>query len=77
MIEPTVVAAGAALILFDLPDHHVFSTRITPGPVGRHRTHQPFGCPSCGLIADRLEALRQQQLRDVPVVCQVSVFWSK
>lgn len=79
MIEPTGSRRDAASTLFNLPDFRVIDA-VDDDAGGRRVVVQslaPPGCPSCGVIATRVHARREQVVRDVPVAGPVQVVWAK
>lgn len=79
MIEPTGSRRDAASTLFNLPDFRVIDA-VDDGAGGRRvliESLAPPGCPSCGVVFERVHSRREQVVRDVPVAGPVRVVWAK
>ena len=79
MIETAGSWRDAASALFNLPDFRVIEAVDDVAGVRRVlvRSLAPPWCPSCGVIATRVHARREQVVRDVPVAGPVRVVWAK
>jgi len=79
VIETTGSRRDAASTLFNLPDFRVIDA-VDDDSGGRRvlvESLAPPGCPSCGVVATRVHARREQVVRDVPVAGPVTVVWAK
>ena len=79
MNEPTGSRRDAASTLFNLPDYRVIDAADQPDGTRRVLVESlaPPGCPTCGVISERVHARRLQTVRDIPVAGRVRVVWSK
>lgn len=79
MIEPTSGQPCAATVIFNLPEYRVLTATVTALGVRRitvESTGVP-GCPTCGVVSERVKDARHQRLRDVPVAGPAVVIWRK
>jgi transposase len=79
VFEPKGSQRDAASTIFNLPDYHVIDAREEVDGLRRVvvESTAPPGCPSCGVVATRVHARREQVIRDVPVGGLVRVVWAK
>ncbi|MGT2464156.1 transposase family protein [Sinomonas atrocyanea] len=66
-------------MIFNLPEYRVVSASVTADDGRRivvESTAVP-GCPSCGVVSERVKDRRLQRLRDVPVAGSAVVLWRK
>ncbi len=79
MIETTGSRRDAASTIFSLPDFRVIDAADDDGGGRRVLVESvaPPGCPSCGVVSERVHARREQAVRDVPVAGPVRVVWAK
>jgi transposase len=79
VFEPTGSQRDAASTIFNLPDYRVIDALELPGGLRRVEVEStvPPGCPSCGVVAEKVHARRVQVVRDVPVGGAVQVVWAK
>ena len=81
MFKPAVDAADdAASVLFNLPEYRVVA--VTCDQVGGRVVFigtpaRQAGCPSCGVVTDRVHQQTLQRVRDVPFDGLVTVWWIK
>ncbi|WP_228404166.1 transposase family protein [Pseudarthrobacter sp. L1SW] len=78
MIEPYSPRPDAATAIFNLPDYRVTDTEIPAFGQRRIRgvATAEVGCPSCGVISNRVRSRRPQRLRDIPVAGPIEVVWA-
>ena len=79
MIETTGSRRDAASTIFNLPDFRVIDAADDQAGGRRVLVESlaPPGCPSCGVVSQRVHARREQVVRDVPVAGPVRVVWAK
>ncbi len=80
MFKPTVGAADAASVLFNLPEYRVIDV-ISHERFGREvfiETPVPeAGCPGCGVLTSRVHQRMRQRVHDVTFDSTVRVWWIK
>lgn len=67
-------------MIFNLPEYRVLSAAVTALGLRRVVVESAGvvpGCPSCGVLSERVKDTRFQRLRDVPVAGSAVVLWRK
>jgi len=79
VFEPMGSRRDAASTIFNLPDFRVIDAQDEADGCRRVVVESiaPPGCPSCGVVATRVHARREQVVRDVPFAGPVQVVWAK
>ncbi|MDQ2850217.1 MAG: ISL3 family transposase [Actinomycetota bacterium] len=80
MFKPTVDAADAASVLFNLPEYRVID--VVRDPAGGREVFietpvSEAACPACGVLTSRVHQRTQQRVHDVTFDGKVTVWWIK
>lgn len=80
MFKPTIDAADAASVLFNLPEYRVRD--VVRDPAGGREVFietpvSEAGCPGCGVLTSRVHQRTQQRVHDVNFDGKVTVWWIK